>query len=57
MRKFTRRWVPHDLAASDKAKRAIEARMLLQALRNEQSQNWSELMIAEACLFVSRPEI
>jgi hypothetical protein len=47
MRKFTRRWAPHDLAASRKAKRAVDMRMVLQALRNEQSQNWSYIMTGD----------
>jgi hypothetical protein len=41
MRKFTRREVPHDLSARDKAKRAVDARMLSQARRNDESQNFS----------------
>jgi hypothetical protein len=36
MRKFTRRWVLHDLSATDKPRRVVDARTLLQALRNLQ---------------------
>jgi hypothetical protein len=51
MRKFTRRWVPHDLSARDKAQRAVDAQMLLQALRNEQSQNFSYIMTGDESWF------
>jgi hypothetical protein len=47
MRKFTRRWVPHDLSAIDKAKPAIDVRMLLHALRNNQNQNFWHIMTRE----------
>jgi hypothetical protein len=47
MRKFTRRWVSHDLNATDKPKRVVDARTLLQALRNDQSQNFSHIMTGD----------
>jgi hypothetical protein len=47
MRKFTRRWVPHELRARAKTTRVVDARMLFQALRNEQSQNFSHIMTGD----------
>jgi hypothetical protein len=41
MRKFPRRWIEHNLSATDKAKRVVNPRMILQALRNDQSHNFS----------------
>jgi hypothetical protein len=36
--------VAHDLGASDKTKRDVDARTLLQTLRNDKSQNFSHTM-------------
>jgi hypothetical protein len=47
MRKFRRRWVPHDRTARDKAERVVDALMLLQALRNDQIQNFSHIMTGD----------
>jgi hypothetical protein len=47
MRKFRRRWVPHELSAREKAKRVVDPRMLSQALRNDQSQNFSHIMTGD----------
>jgi dTDP-4-dehydrorhamnose reductase len=44
MRKFTRRWVPHDLSATEKAKRVVDGWMLVEALRNDESQDFSHIM-------------
>jgi hypothetical protein len=43
--------VPHDFTAADKAKRVIDARILLQALRNDQSQNFSHNMTGDESCF------
>jgi hypothetical protein len=43
--------VAHDLGASDKAKRVVDLRMLLQALRNEESQNFSQIMTGDESWF------
>jgi hypothetical protein len=43
--------MPHALAASDKSKRVVDARMLLQALTNDQSQNWSYIMTGDESWF------
>jgi hypothetical protein len=51
MRKFTRRWVPNDLSATDRAKRVVDARTLSQALRNDQSQNFSHIMTGDESWF------
>jgi hypothetical protein len=51
MRKFTRRWVTHDLSAADEAKRVVDARTLLQALRNNQNQNFSHIMTGDEIWF------
>jgi hypothetical protein len=47
LRKFTQRWVPHDLSAIVKAKPVIDVRMLFHALRNNQSQNFWHVMTGE----------
>jgi hypothetical protein len=39
--------VPDDLSARDKEKQVIDARMLAQALRNEKSQNFSDIMTGD----------
>jgi hypothetical protein len=44
MRKFTRRWVHHELSAAGKTKRVVDAQTLVQALRNNESQNFSYIM-------------
>jgi uncharacterized protein YerC len=44
LRTFTRRWVPHDLSPADKAKRVIDAWILLRALKNDQSHHFSQIM-------------
>jgi hypothetical protein len=41
----------HDLSAKDKAKRGVDARMLLQALRNDESQNFSHVMTGDESWF------
>jgi hypothetical protein len=51
MRKFRRRWVPHDRTARDKAKRVFDALMLLQPLRNDQSQNFSHSVTGDESWF------
>jgi hypothetical protein len=43
--------VPHERSARGKAKRALDARMLLQALRNGQSQNVSHIMTGNESWF------
>jgi hypothetical protein len=47
MRKFTRSWVHHNLSARPKGKRVVDTRMLLQALRNDQSHNFSHIMTGD----------
>jgi hypothetical protein len=39
--------VPHDFSAGDKAKRVVDAPMLLQALKKDQSQNFSQIMTGD----------
>jgi hypothetical protein len=56
MRKLTRRWVPHDFSATDKAKRVVDARTLLQALRNDQSHNFSHIMTGDESWFYYNDE-
>jgi hypothetical protein len=51
MRKFTGRWVLHDLSATDNAKRVVDVRTPLQALRNDQSQNFSHIMTGDESWF------
>jgi hypothetical protein len=51
MRTFTRSWVPDDLSATDKARRVVDAQTLLQALRNDQSQNFSHIMTGDESWF------
>jgi hypothetical protein len=53
MKKCTRSWVPHALNATDKAKRVVDARTQLQALRNDQSQNISNIMTGDERWFSS----
>jgi histone-lysine N-methyltransferase SETMAR len=43
--------VPHDLSATEEAKRVPDARTLLQALRNDQSQNFSYIMTGDESWF------
>jgi hypothetical protein len=51
MRQFRRGWVPHDLTAREKAIRVVDALMLLEALRNDQSQNFSHSMTGDESWF------
>jgi hypothetical protein len=51
MRKVTQRWVLHGLSATDKAKPVVDAQTLLQALRNDQSQNFSHIMTGDESWF------
>ena len=51
LRKFTRRWVPHNLSPANKAKRVTDARMLLQALTKDQDQNFSHIMTGDESWF------
>jgi hypothetical protein len=48
--------VPHDLSAKDNAKRVFDAGTLLQALRNDQSQNFSHIMTGDESWFSSNYE-
>jgi hypothetical protein len=43
--------VPYDLSATDKAKRVVDTRTLLQALRDDQSQNFSHIMNGDESWF------
>jgi hypothetical protein len=47
MKKFTRRWTPHGLSPPDKAEGVSDARTLFQVLRNDQNQNFSDIMTGE----------
>jgi hypothetical protein len=51
MRKFTRRWVYHDLRAIDKGTGIVDARTLLQALRNDQSRGFIHIMTGHKSWF------
>jgi hypothetical protein len=50
-RKSTRRCVLHELSVVNKAKRVADGRRLLQALRNEQSQNFAHIMTEQKSWF------
>jgi hypothetical protein len=47
MRKFRRRWVPHDRTAIHQATRVVDARIALRTLRTDQSQNFSPIMTGD----------
>jgi hypothetical protein len=57
MRKLTRRWMRHELRATDKAKRVVDARTLLQALRNDSSQNFSQITTGDENWFYYNYEL
>jgi hypothetical protein len=48
--------VPHNLTPASKAKRVIDARMLLQSLRNDQNKNFSHIMTRDKSWFYSAYE-
>jgi hypothetical protein len=48
--------VPHDLSAKDNAKWVFDAGTLLQALRNDQSQNFSHTMTGDESWFCYNSE-
>jgi hypothetical protein len=56
IKKFTGRWVPHELSATEKAKRVVDGRKLLEALRNDESQNFSHIMTGDESWFYSNYE-
>jgi hypothetical protein len=56
MRKFTRKWIPHDLSPANKVKRVADARALLQTARNDQSHNFSRIMTGDECSFYDNHE-
>jgi hypothetical protein len=47
MKKVTQRWVCDDLRAREKSKRVVDARMVSQTLRNDQSENYLQIMTGD----------
>jgi hypothetical protein len=51
MRKFVRRWIPHDLSESNRRERVIKANLLLEELWTDEGNEFANTMIGDETWF------
>jgi hypothetical protein len=54
MRKFVRRWMPHDLSESNRGERVLKANLLLEELRADEGNEFANTMTGDESWFCSR---